>query len=92
MDIWMNTFPLRFDTPLQFKATSFNANSAAPTLSAKERNSQFLTRNVNNQFGFNQVWSYPQTGGSLTVSNSTGTPSKDAEGKMLSQNIMTLFN
>ena len=31
MDIWMNTFPLRFDTPLQFKATSFAANAAAPT-------------------------------------------------------------
>ena len=33
MDIWMNTFPLKFDTPLQFKATSFAANAAAPTLS-----------------------------------------------------------
>ena len=29
MDIWMNTFPLKFDTPLQFKATSFAANAAA---------------------------------------------------------------
>ena len=92
MDIWMNTFPLRFDTPLQFKATSFAANAAAPTLSAKEKNSQFLTRNVNSQFGINQVWSYPQASGSLTVSNSTGTPGKDAKGKMLSQNIITLFN
>lgn len=92
MDIWMNTFPLRFDTPLQFKATSFAANAVAPTLTATERNSQFLTRNVNSQFGVNQIWSYPQTSGSLMVSNSTGTPSKDAKGQMMSQNIMVLFN
>jgi len=92
MDIWMITFPLRFDTPLQFKATSFAANAAAPTLTATERNSQFLTRNVNSQFGVNQIWSYPQTSGSLIVSNSTGTPSKDAKGQMMSQNIMVLFN
>jgi len=92
MDLWMNTFPLKFDTPLQLMATSFSANAAAPILSAKERNSQFLTRNVNNQFDVNQVWSYPMASGSLAVSNSTGTPSKDAKGKMLSQNIMTFFS
>lgn len=92
MDIWMNTFPLRFDTPMQFKATSFNANAAAPVLSAQERNSQFLTRNVNSRFSVNQIWSYPQTTGSLMVSNSTGTPSKDAAGKMISQNIITFFS
>ena len=86
MDIWMNTFPL------QFKATSFSANAAAPTLTATERNSQFLTRNVNSQFGINQIWSYPVASGSLMVSNSTGTPSKDAKGQMMSQNIMVLFN
>ena len=92
MDIWMNIFPLKFDTPLQLKATSFNANAAAPVLSAKERNSLFLTRNVNSQFDVNQIWSYAQTSGSLSVSNSTGTPSKDAKGQMMSQNIMVLFN
>jgi hypothetical protein len=92
MDIWMNTFPLKFDTPQLFKASSFAANAAAPTLTATERNSQFLTRNVNSQFGINQIWSYPVASGSLTVSNSTGTPSKDAKGQMMSQNILVLFN
>ena len=92
MDIWMNAFPLRFDSPLQLKATSFTANAAAPTLSSKERNSQFLTRNVNSQFDLNQAWSYNQPSGSVSASNSTGTPSKDAKGKMLSQNIMVIFN
>jgi len=92
MDIWMINFPMSFDAPLQFTTTSFDANAAAPILSAKERNSQFLTRNVNSQFSVNQVWSYPSTSGSLRVSNSTGVPSNDAKGKMLSQNILTLFN
>ena len=91
MDIWMTTFPLKFDTPLQFKATSFVANVAAPVLSAKEINSQFLLRNVNGQFNVNQVRSYPPTSGSLTVYNSTGTPSKDAKEKVLSQSIISLF-
>jgi hypothetical protein len=92
MDIWMNTFPLKFDTPKLFKASSFAANAAAPTLTATERNSQFLTRNVNSKFGIYQVWSYPVESGSLVISNSTGVPSKDAKGQALSQNILVLFN
>lgn len=92
MDIWMNTFPLKFDTPQLFKATSFAPNAAAPTLTATERNSQFLTRNVNSNFGIYQVWSYPVESGSLVISNSTGAPSKDAKGQLLSQNILTLFS
>lgn len=91
MDIWMTNFPQRFDAPLQLKATSFAANAVAPALSANERNSQFLTRGVNSQFFVNQIWSYPMTTGSLSTSSSTGTPSKDAKGKVLSQNIITLF-
>ena len=92
MDIWMNTFPMKFDAPMQFSATSFSGNARAPMLSAKERNSQFLTRNVNSNFGYYQIWSYPQESGSLSVSNNASTPSKDAPGKILSQNILTLFN
>ena len=30
MQIWMNHFPLSFDSPLQLKATSFNGSAAAP--------------------------------------------------------------
>lgn len=92
MDIWMNTFPLRFDTPQLFKASSFAANAAAPTLTATERNSQFLTRNVNSNFGIYQVWSYPVESGSLVISNGTGVPNKDAKGQLLSQNILVLFS
>jgi hypothetical protein len=92
MDLWMNTFPLRFDTPLHFQATSFSANAAPSDLSAKDRNSQMLTRDVNSQFGVNQVESYPTASGSLNVSSSTGTPSKDAKGNMITQNIITFFN
>jgi hypothetical protein len=91
MGIWMNTFPLNFETPLALTTTSFSGSVQAPILSAKEKNSQFLTRGVNGNFGINQIWSYPVTSGSLTVSNSTGTPSDNAKGKLLSQNIITLF-
>ena len=91
MDIWITTFPLKFDTPFQVKATSFAANVAAPVLSAKEINSQFLLKNVNGQFNVNQIRSYPSTSGSLIVYNSVGTPSKDAKEKVLSQSIISLF-
>jgi hypothetical protein len=92
MNIWMNTFPLQFDAPLQFTTTSFKGNVQASPLTAIQKNSQDLTRNVNGQFSIYQIWSYPQTTGSLTVSNSTGVPSEGAAGKLLTQNIQTLFS
>lgn len=91
MGIWMNTFPLKFDTPVQLRTTSFTGNANAPILTATQRNSQFLTRGVNSKFGVNQIWTYPVESGSLKISNSTGTPGDDAAGKLLSQNIITLF-
>lgn len=91
MDIWMNIFPLSFDSPLQMKATSFATNAVAPVISAKERNTQFLTRSVNSKFFVNQIWTYPPTSGSLSTYNSTGTPREDAKGKQLSQSITSLF-
>jgi hypothetical protein len=92
MDIWINTFPLIFDTPLQLKTSSFEGNVSAPALSAADRNSQALIRSVNSEFDVNQVWSYPTASGSLTTSSGTGTPAKDANGKLISQNIITFFN
>ena len=92
MDIWMNTFPLVFSTPLPLKTSSFEGNVSAPAISAADQNSQALTRDVNNGFAVNQVMSIPASSGSLTTSSSTGTPAKDATGKMLSQNIITFFN
>ncbi|HNX10359.1 MAG TPA: hypothetical protein PKL29_09600 [Methanothrix sp.] len=92
MNIWMNTFPLQFDGPLQFSTTSFAGNAQPSTLTATQKNSQDLTRNVNNQFGIYQIWSYPQTTGSLTISNSTGVPAEGSAGKLLTQNIQTIFS
>jgi hypothetical protein len=93
MDLFMNTFPLLFDTPLKLNATSFAGNVSGPTLSAADQNSQGLTRGVNNEFSANQVMSYPAKSGSLTTTSATGTPASDATGKILSQNIMTFkFN
>ncbi len=92
MAIWMNTFPLVFSTPLQLKTSSFEGNVSAPAPGLVDQNSQALTRDVNNGFAVNEVMSIPATSGSLTTSSSTGTPAKDATGKMLSQNIITFFN
>ena len=92
MNIWMNTFPLNFDTSVKIAASSFAANAAGSTLSPSDRNSQFLTRDVNSQFRVNQLWAYPMTNGSLTTSESSGTPSKEDKGLILTQNIITFFN
>ena len=92
MDIWMNSFPLVFSSPLPLKTSSFNGNVSASSLSVSDRNSQSLTRDVNSGFAVNQVMSIPATSGSLTTASGAGTPAKDATGKMLSQNIITFFN
>ena len=90
--IWMNTFPLNFNTPLKVASSSFATNVAAPTLSASEMNSQFLTRNVNSKFSINEVQANMPAGGSLSVSNGTEIPGKDSEGQVISQGIISIFN
>jgi len=91
MHIWMNNFPLSFDSPLQISATSFNGSEAASTLSATERNTQFLTRNIKRNFDLKSDSSYTLNAGSLKAYESTGTPSIDIKGKMISANIISLF-
>jgi hypothetical protein len=92
MNIWMNTFPLNFDNFVQIAASSFAANAASSTLSPSDRNSQFLTRDVNSQFRVNQLWAYPMINGSLTTLESSGTPGKEDKGLILTQNIITFFD
>lgn len=91
MQIWMNNFPLSFDSPLQLKATSFNGSAATSALSAVERNTQFLTRDIKRNFDLATASSYSLTAGSLKAYESTGTPSEDIKGKMLSSSIVSLF-
>lgn len=89
MDLFMNTFPLLFDTPLKLDTTSFASNVSAQALSIAEKNSQDLTKSVNTGFSAYQVSSSPAKSGSLTTTSGGSTPAKDATGKILSQNIMT---
>lgn len=91
MQIWMNNFPLGFDSPLQLKATSFNGSAAASALSVTERNTQFLTRDIKRNFDFDSASSYSLNTGSLKAYESTGTPGEDVKGKMLSSSIISLF-
>ncbi len=90
--IWMNTFPLNFNTPVNVAGSSFATNVASPKLSAPEMNSQFLTRSVNSKFSINEIQPNLPEEGSLSVSNGTEIPSKDAGGQVISQGIVSLFN
>jgi len=91
-DIWMNTFPLKFSNTLKLNTTSFNANASAPVLNSTQKNSQSLTRAIYFDFDINRDDFPVQTSGSVTAYNGTGSPSEDAPGKIMSQNIMVLFN
>jgi hypothetical protein len=92
MNIWMNIFPLNFNNYIPVSSSSFATDTASSALSPSEKNSQFLTRDVNSQFRVNQLWVYPLTNGSLTTSKSSGTPGKDDKGQILTQNIITFFS
>ena len=92
MQIWMNNFPLSFDNPLQISATSFNGSEAASTLSATERNTQFLTRNIKSNFDLSSDSSYSLNAGSLKAYESTGTPSKEIKGQMIADSITNLMS
>ncbi len=92
IDIWMNTFPLKFNAPLQVKSTSFTANTSGLSLSESEMNSMLLKRDVNTQFSYYQNWKYNPPKSSLSFSESASVPSKDAGGQILSQGIISLFN
>ena len=91
MAIWMNTFPLQFSTPIAVASSTFAANVTAPTLSASEKNSQFLTRDVNSKFGINEVQASIPVQGSLSASSGSEIPGKDAKGQTISQGIISLF-
>ena len=92
MQIWMNHFPLSFDSPLQLKATSFNGSAAAPTLGGTERNTQFLTRSIKSKFDIQSEASYSLNAGSLKAYESTGTPSKEIKGQMIADSITNLMS
>ncbi|MDM7934896.1 MAG: hypothetical protein QUS08_05850, partial [Methanothrix sp.] len=92
MEIWMNTFPLKFSTPLKLTGSSFTANVQAPSLTQTELTSQFLTREVTGQFGIYEVKAYKPVIGSLSSQNATGVPGENAKGQILSQSIISLFS
>ncbi len=93
MNIWMNTFPLKFNNPLQIKSTSFTAS--APTVSGvnqDEMTSMLLRRDINFKFNVDQSWKYTSGNSSFATAESSGAPSKDADGQVISQGIIALFN
>ena len=93
MSIWMNTFPMKFNSPLRVGSTSFSTNVTSPSdLSVNQMNSMLLKRDINTQFSYYQNWNEKPFQSSLTVSDSPGAPTKDASGQIISQGIISLFN
>ncbi len=93
MAIWMNNFPLNFNTPLQLKGTSFLTNSSGLSgISEIDRNSMVLKRDINNGFSYSQNWNNQAAGSSVSATKSTAVPGKDASGQVISQGITTLFS
>jgi len=93
MNVWMNAFPINFNSPLQFKSTSFS--TSAPTASGigqNEMNSMLLRRDINYKFNVDQSWKYNTDESSFALAQSKGTPTSDASGQILSQGIISLFN
>ena len=93
MSIWMNTFPMKFNSPLRVGSSSFSTNVSSPSdLSVNQMNSMLLKRGINTQFSYYQNWNEKPFQSSLTVSDSTGAPTKDSSGQIISQAIISLFN
>jgi hypothetical protein len=93
MAIWMNTFPLNFNTPLSLKGTSFMSNSSGLSgLNEVDRNSMVLKRDINNGFNYAQYWNNQATGNSVSATKSTSVPGKDSSGQVISQGITTSFS
>jgi len=76
MAIWMNIFPLQFSTPIDVFGSTFAANVTAPNLSASEKNSQSLTRDVTSRFGLNEMQAYTAGKGSLSTSSGSEIPGR----------------
>jgi hypothetical protein len=92
MDIWMNTFPLNFNSAVQVKASSFTTKAVASSLSAAELNTRSLTRDVSSKFNIYQLSAYTPAQGSVSAFNSTGIPGKESKGQIITQGIVSLFN
>jgi len=93
MSIWMNTFPMKFNSPIRTGSSSFSTNVSGPSdLSVSQMNSMLLNRDINTQFSYYQNWNEKPFQSSLTVSDSTGAPTKDSSGQIISQAIISLFN
>jgi hypothetical protein len=93
MSVWMNTFPLKFENPLQIRSSTFTASvPTASGISNNEMNSMLLRRDINYKFNVDQSWKYNSADTSFALAVGSGAPSKDAQGQILSQGIITLFN
>jgi hypothetical protein len=102
MNIWMNTFPLNFNQPIQLKSTTFNAGAlSAANYSPVEWNSMQLRRNTIQNFNFDQSWKYSQLLGLGSEQKSSisgvnngiiSATASGSSGQILSQGVQSLFS
>ncbi len=93
MNIWLNTFPLKFENPLQIKSSTFSAATPMATgISPDEMDSMLLRRDINFKFNVDQSWKYNSPGSSFSLAKSNGTPTKESGGQIISQGIISLFD
>jgi hypothetical protein len=95
MHIWMNNFPLAFQSNANLKASSFNIGGiGAGAISPTEWNSIMLERGTTSKFGLSQSWSYTPSAGSSSFrvvnGTMTGTVGK-SQGMILTQGIASRF-
>jgi len=92
MDIWLNTFPDKFDKPIQIKSSTFNTNAPGMTgMTPTEMNSMNLKKVVTFNFEPSMGWKYTPADTTFSFTKATGTPAKDAKGQIISQGIISLF-
>jgi hypothetical protein len=96
MSIWLNGFPMAFDKQISLQGGSFTTNVPVNTsASTTEQTSAALKRDINYNFNQDNSWKYTATATATNSSLSAGTessPPKDAQGQVISQGIMALFD
>lgn len=99
MNIWYNTFPMRFNEPVTLSKTSFESGVAGgETYTPAQMNSMLLERSTLQQFGQRPDSKYNSVTPTLLPSSSFSVISADnqsvtesSSGQVLSQGIISLF-
>jgi hypothetical protein len=99
MNIWYNSFPMKFDQPVTLSKTSFESGVAGgKTYTAEQMNSMLLERSTLQQFGQSSGSKYSSVNPTLAPSSTFSVIDADnksvteaSSGQVLSQGIVASF-